>query len=135
MRLYLEKVIWWWQLWCKERWAPLSATKFGWSVKIKSMQDDKFGRRFGMSVKIKSMQDDKFGRRCVESDINWCNPHDVVSNSSRVPSWDVLSSHHHDLDLTLKSPSLTKIDDCNWLIWFKSFSKFKESHQMHQLID
>ena len=39
-------------------------------MKIKSMQDDKFGRRFGMSVKIKSMQDDKFGRRCVESDIN-----------------------------------------------------------------
>ena len=81
LRIYLEKVIWSWQLGYKEGWTPLSATKFGWSVKIRSMQDD------------------EFGRRCVGSDINWCNPHDFVSDSSWAPSWDVISSHHHDLDL------------------------------------
>ena len=61
----------------------LSTTKFGWSVKTWSMQDDKFGR-------------------CVESDINWCNQHGIVSDSSWVPSWDVISSHYHDLDVALK---------------------------------
>ena len=71
------------------------------------------------------MQDDEFGRRCVGSDIKWCYPHDIVSDSSWAPLQDFISSHHHDLDLALKSPSITKNDDFNWLIWFKSFSKFK----------
>ena len=60
VRLYLQKVIWWWQLGCKERWKPLSVTKFVWSVKIRLIQDN------------------EFGRRCVGSDIKWCNPHDIV---------------------------------------------------------
>ena len=58
------------------------------------------------------MQDDKFGRRCVGSNINWCNPHD----SSWALFRDVISSHHHDPDLALKSRSITKSDDFKWMI-------------------
>ena len=88
VRLHLQQVIQWWHLGCKERWTPPSTIKFGWSVKIRSIQDD------------------EFGRRCVESDINCCNPYGIASDSVWGPLRDVISSHHHDLDLALKSPSI-----------------------------
>ena len=52
------------------------------------------------------MQDDKFGNRWVGSDISWCNPCIVVNESMSVPSGDVMSSGHHDLDLALKFPNI-----------------------------
>ena len=48
----------------------------------------------------------------------------MVSDSIREPSRDVISSHHHDLDRALKSPSIDKNVDFSCLTWFKSFSKF-----------
>ena len=48
----------------------------------------------------------------------------MVSDSIREPSRDDISSHHHDLDRALKSPSIDKNVDFSCLTWFKSFSKF-----------
>ena len=36
----LQGVIWWWQLICKDNWTPLSITKLGWSIIIKSKIDE-----------------------------------------------------------------------------------------------
>lgn len=58
--------------------------------------------KFGFFVKMRLIQDDEFGRRCTGLDINWRNPDDIVNDSSWVPSWDVISSDHHDLDIALK---------------------------------
>ena len=79
---------------------------------------------FGCSIKIRSIQDDEFSRSCVRSDINCCDPYDMVSDSIWGPSGDVISSHHHDLDRALKSPSINKNVPFSCLAWFKSFSKF-----------
>ena len=35
----LQHVIWWWQVECKDEWAPQSVTTKRWFVKIKSIQD------------------------------------------------------------------------------------------------
>ena len=32
--------MWWWQLGCKEGWTPQTTAKLGWSVKMRSMQDN-----------------------------------------------------------------------------------------------
>ena len=57
------------------------------------------------SMKMKLMQDSEFGNRWVGSGISWCNPCILVNESLSVPSGDVLSSGHHDLDLALKPPN------------------------------
>ena len=54
--------------------------------------------KLGWSVKMRSMQDDEFGNRSVGSDISWCNPCIVVNESMSVPSGNIMSSGHHDLD-------------------------------------
>ena len=38
----LEWIIFWWQLGCSEGWVPLSIIRLGWSVKIKSIQEEEF---------------------------------------------------------------------------------------------
>ena len=46
------------------------------------------------------MQGAKFGGWCAGEYINWCNPY-IASDSSWVPSWDVISSHQNHLDILL----------------------------------
>ena len=70
------------------------------------------------------MQDKEFGNRWVGSDISWCNPYIVVSESMSVPSGEVMSSGHHDLDLTLKSPIIIVKDGLKPLTKLRKFSKF-----------
>ena len=53
---------------------------------------------------MRSMQDKEFGNKWVGSDISCCNLCTAVNESMSVPSGDVMSSGHHDLDLALKSP-------------------------------
>ena len=74
---------------------PLSATKFIWSVNIKSVQVEEFDKMW------------------VGSQISCPRPQVVVSKSICEPSFDIMSSFHHDLDLELKSPSITTKDDLN----------------------
>ena len=49
----------------------------------------------------------------VGSEISCCRPSVVASESICEPSFDVMSLFHHDLDLTLKSLSITTKDDLN----------------------
>ena len=56
--------------------------------------------KFGWSVKIKSIQELECGGRCVGSDISWWKLCKDVSASKCVPSV-VLSSFHQDEDLVL----------------------------------
>ena len=96
-RLNLWWVIWWWQFGCYEAWTPQSVYKFGWSIKIRSIHEGKFGKRW------------------VGSDISWCKPWLVVK-------YLVCG---HDLNLALKSASITKKDEYNLFTWFNSQSKWK----------
>ena len=73
------------------------------------------------------MQDKEFGNRWVGSDISWCNPYIVVSESMSVPSGDVMSSGHHDLDLALKSPIIIVKDGLSPLTKLSKFSKFDKN--------
>ena len=61
---------------------------------------------FGWSVKIKSVQELEWGSRCVGSDIIWWKLCKDVSGSKCVPYVVVLSSFHQDEDLALKSPRI-----------------------------
>ena len=47
------------------------------------------------------------------SEISCCIPKVAASESVCEPSFDAMSSFHHDLDLTLKSPSITTKGDLN----------------------
>ena len=47
----------------------------------------------------------------------------IISDSSWVPLWDVLFSHHHDIDLALKSPSIMKYDDWSGSKIFQSLEE------------
>ena len=55
---------------------------------------------------MRSVQDNEFGNKWVGSDISWCNPCTVVNESMPLPSGDVMSSGHHDLDLALNDPPI-----------------------------
>ena len=59
------------------------------------------------------MKVEKFGKIWVGSEISCCRPKVDVSESICEPSFDVMSSFHHDLDLALKSTSITTKDDLN----------------------
>ena len=86
LRLSLQYVIWRWQFECNEGWTPPSTIKFGWSVNIKSIQEEVCGSRW------------------VGCDIIWWNPYTLKRDSSCVPLIVVLSLVHQTEDLALKSP-------------------------------
>ena len=109
MRLNLHSIIWWWHFTWIERWRPLSRVKLGWSVKISSVHDDELGSKW------------------VGSETGCCKPWTIVTDSIFVPSWDVTSSGHHDLDLALKLPSIIVKEGLNCLIWFRSLSKLDKN--------
>ena len=70
------------------------------------------------------MKDNEFGNRWVGCDISCCNPCTVVIESMSIPSGDVMSCGHHDLDHALKSPNIRVKDGWNCLTKLRSFSRF-----------
>ena len=115
-RLSLQYVIWWWQFSCSVGWTPLSTTKHGWSVKIKSMLDSEFRNIW------------------VFSDISWWKSWVESKESNLVPSIVFESSDHCDLDRALKSPKMTV--KAGWKIWTssKSFPKFDKKQSNWELV-
>ena len=55
--------------------------------------------------------------------------HDMVSDSIWGPSGDVISSHHHDLDRALKSPSINKNVAFNFWHGLRAFQNLQGSYQ------
>ena len=100
---------WWWQLGCKDAWTPEFTDKFGWSVKIKSIQEE------------------LFVCTCVGSFINWENPLEDVSEYKFVLSKVLMSSDHQEEDLALKSPVIIDTVGLPVLISLKSCSKFNKN--------
>ena len=108
----MQWVIWWWQLACKEEWAPLWITKLGWSIKITSMQEE------------------DWGRICVGSVISWWSQWDEETNSRSIPSLVETSPFHQEFDLRLKSPdiSLDYSNSCQLYYLIKAWEKNFRSH-------
>ena len=93
----------------REGWAPISTTKLGWSVKIRSTQEGEASNIW------------------VESDFNWLKPYIEIKEVIWVPSGEVISSGHQLLDLVLKSPKIIVNDGLSCLIWFISFSRLNRN--------
>ena len=84
---------------------PLSATRSGWSVKIRSIHEDEFGKRW------------------LGCDICWSKPYVEVKNSIWIPSLVVISWVHHVLNFTLKSPNTVKKVDPNCITSLRILSR------------
>ena len=83
--------------------------------------------RFGWSVKIKSIQVELLVCICVGSLINWGNPLEEVSENNFDHSVVLMSLSHHEEDLALKSPLITDKDGLCLLMSLKSFSKLDKN--------
>ena len=79
--------------------------------------------KFGWSVKIKSIQELEWGSRCVGSDISWWKLCKDASASKCVPFVVVLSSFHQDEDLALKSPRIMVNNELVEVILLRSLLK------------
>ena len=77
-------MIWWWQLECNDAWTPLLTNKLGWSVKIKSMQEE------------------LFLWTCVGSLIIWWKPFNGLNEKSFEPSNESMSLHHQEVGSSVK---------------------------------
>ena len=106
IRLSLQYVICWWHLGFRDECAPLSSTKFDWSVEIKSIQEVEVGRRWVGSV------------------MSWWKSCKNVRASRRAPSTVVLSFFHQEEDLALKSPRIIVKRELDDAVVFKMSSKF-----------
>ena len=104
-RLNLAYVIWWWQ--------------FSWSDGLILL----FITRSGWSVKMRSIQDDEFWRMCIDSHINLEKPYSELIDSICLPSLFVMSWTHQLLELALKSPSRIVKAGSLLLILHKRFSR------------
>ena len=93
---------------CKDVWISELTDKFGWSVKIKSMQEELcLFRWIGLFI------------------ICW-NALQDVNESNFVPSVVLMSPHYQEEDLALKSP-VTKVKyGFRWLISRIIFSKIQQ---------
>ena len=85
----LECTIWWCQFGCNNPLAQQFTDRFGWSVKIKSIQE-----------KLPVC-------KCVGSFINWETPFADVNESNFSPSEILMSSDHQHGVFALKSPVIT----------------------------
>ena len=83
LRSNFDWTIWWWQLGCKDVWIPEITDRFGWSVKIKSMQEELCLCIWAVSFKI-----------C------WNSLQDVNESNSVV----LISSDQQEEALVIKSP-------------------------------
>ena len=80
----LEWTIWWWHFGYNDAWTPEFTDNFGWSIKIKSIQEELLVCKW------------------VGSFINWENPFADVNESNFSHSEVLMSSdQHHDV-LALK---------------------------------
>ena len=70
---------------------------------------------------MRSMRDNESRNKWVGSDISCYNPCTVVNESMSVPSGDVMSSGHHDLDLALKSTKIIVKEGWDCLTKLRSF--------------
>ena len=93
---------------CKDVWIPELTERFGWYIKIKSMQEElRLCIWFGSFI------------------ICW-NPVQDVNESNLVLSMVLISSDHYEEDLALKSP-VTKVNyGFRLFIPRSSFSKFSK---------
>ena len=92
------------------------------TVRMQGRMNTTINSKLGWSVKMRSMQDDEFSNRWVGSDISWCNPCIVVNELMSVPSGDVMSSGHHVVDLALKLPIIIVKDGLSSLTKLSKFS-------------
>ena len=91
--------------------------------------------KLGWSVNIKSTQEEEWDNGEVGCDIIWWNPCTVVKDSSFMPLVVVLSLVHQREDLALKSPQIiVNIESpCLWFLfsqniylsWLSALSPFK----------
>ena len=100
-------MIWWWQFSWSDGLIPLFITRLGWSVKMRSMQDD------------------EFWKMCVVYDVSWEKPYSELIDSVCVPSLFVMLWTHQLLDLALKLPSRIVKAGSWFLILPKRFSRDK----------
>ena len=89
----------------KEECVPQLTTKFGWSVKIESIQELEWGSRY------------------VSSDISWWKLCKDVSASKCVTFVVVLSSFYQDKDLALKSPKIVVNKELVEAVLLRNLSK------------
>ena len=89
----------------KEACVPQLTTKFGWSMKIRSIQEL------------------DWGSRCVGSDISWWKLCKDVNAFKCVPSAVVLSFFHQDNDLTLSSPRIIVNKELDEAVFLRTSSK------------
>ena len=71
------------------------------------------------------MQVEKVGSKWVGWAIDWWKPWVVVNESVLGPSYVVISYQHHELDCSLKWPSITKKD------YFDCFTDNMKDSQFH----
>ena len=90
----------------RDEYVPLSTTKFGWSVKFKSIQDVEVGGRW------------------EGSDMNWWKPCKDVRVSRRVLSAVVSSFFCLKEDLALKSPKIVVEREFDDAVVFEMSLKF-----------
>ena len=83
-------------------------------------------KKLGWSVKIKSMQEELFVCTCVGSFLNWENPLEDVSEYKFVLSKVLMSSDHQEEDLALKSSVIIDTVGLPVLVSLKSCSKFNK---------
>ena len=82
--LNVAKLIWWWQLQCKDGWTLDSISKLGWELKIKSIfKDELFEIYVGLLI-------------------SWCKPFCEVTPSIYLPSLLVISLLYKFLDFELE---------------------------------
>ena len=84
-----ENLIWWCQFACNEEWIPDSITKFGWDLKIRSINDKESPIQYVCSLII-----------C-------CSPNWEVTPSILEPAYGVMWLLYQRLDFALKSPKMT----------------------------
>ena len=96
----------------KEKCLPQLTTKFGWSMKIKSIQEL------------------EWGSTCMGSDITWWKLSKDVNSSKCVTSVVVLYSFHQDEDLALKSPRIMINKELVEAILLKSSSELDRNFQI-----
>ena len=92
LRMSVHFVFWSWHLGFRDECVPLSTTKFDWSVKITSIQEEEVERRW------------------VGSDMSWGKPCKDVRASRHAPSTVVLAFFHQKEDL-----ALTISGSLNWI--------------------
>ena len=91
--------------------------------RYKDEWDPEFTDRFGWFVNIKLIQEELFVWIWVGSYFNWEKPFEDANEYKCDTSIVLMSLHHHEEDLALKSPVTTDIDGMRLLMLLKRFSK------------